>query len=279
MMKTIPNRLDQMKAEYDRPGLGRHLARIRADAGLRARSERAPDAIVTPPPFEGSREDFLLSPVKGSIVLFWGRPDSDVISQLEKAYASGDRRTLRKLSDDAAKQMERYPVASLEDGVEAVLASPMYFDLVYGSKELARSLVLPDGIEYGAIAFAYNGGEIDEKAFRLVQHTAGDNEVEYRTLLVRVAPDLSQLEREALAAVPADQRFVNIGEASVCPAATVALVTIVVALVTKAGMWDEMRTRLDEVTLSDSQIRTLGSLATARELVALRREVFEQYGF
>ena len=278
-MSTVPTRLAQIKAEYDRPGLAGHLARIRSDATRRATSERAPDAIVTAPPFKGSREDFLLSPVKGSIVLFWGQPDSDAIPQLERAYATGDNRTLKKLSDAATRQMARRPVASLQDGVDAVLNSPTYFDVVYGSKVLASSLVLPEGVEYGAIAFAYNGGEINDDAFRLVQHTAGKSDVEYRTLLVKVSPDLTEIEREALRAVPIEQSFVNIGEASMCPAATVALVAIVVALVTQAGVWEEMRTRLDQVTLSDAQVERLGSLATARELVALRREVFEEFGF
>jgi hypothetical protein len=278
-MQTIPNRLDKIRAEFDRPGLGSHLARLRADAVRRATSERAPDSIITAAPFEGSQQEYLLSPVKGSIVLFWGRRDSDVIPQLEDAYARGDRRTLKKLSDDAAQLMARRPVGTIEEGVDAVLTSPMYFDLLYGSKELARSLVLPEGNDYGALAFAYNGGAIDEGAFRLVEHATGESDVEYRTLLVRVPPDLTDLEREALEAVPQDQSFTNIGEATMCPAATVAIVLVVVALITKAGIWDDMTRRLDEVTLSDSQIDRLGPLATARELLALRREVFEEFGY
>ena len=275
---STTNRLAQMKAEYDRPGLGGHLARIRADTVRRATRVRTPDAIVTAPPFEGSRDDYLLSPVKGSIVLFWGAPESDVIPQLEQAYAEGDTHTLRRLSDAAVHQMERQPVGSLEEGVEAVLTSPMYFDLVYGTKVLASSLVLPRDNEYGAIAFSYNGGPIDEAEFKLVQHCVGEAEVEYRTLLLKVNPDLTAIEREALHAVPVDQSSINIGDATLCPFVTCALVAIVIALVTRAGIYDEMRSQLDAVTLSDSQLERLGPLASARELVALRREIFEEHG-
>jgi hypothetical protein len=274
-----PNRIEQIRAAYDEPGLGRSLAAINADAARRATSMRAPDSIITASSFEGSRKDFLLSPVKGSIMLFWGRSDSNVISRLERAYASGDDETLRELSAAATRQMEDHPVGTLEDGVEAVLSSAMYFDVLYGSKELAGKLTLPDGIEYGAIAFPYNGGVLEDKEFRLVQRHRDGETLEYRTLVVKVRPDLTEIEREALDAVPIDQSFINIGEASICPAATVALVAIVVALVTQAGIWEEMRSRLDEVSLSASQIERLGPLASARELVAVRREIFEEQGF
>jgi hypothetical protein len=277
MVASNSTRIDQIRAAYDEPGLGRHLSKLRTDATRRATSLRSPDSIISVPSFDGSAKDFLLSPVKGSVMMFWGQ--ADVISRLEEAYARGDDDTLREMSDVATRQMASRPVGTLDEGVEAVLSSPLYFDLQYGNKELAGKLALPEGIEYGAIAFAYNGGTLEDKEFRLVQHHRDGENLEYRTLLVKVAPDLTDIERKALRLVPTDQSFLNIGEASFCPAATIALVAIVVALVTHAGIEAEMRSRLDQISLSESQVERIGSLASARELVAVRREIFEEYGF
>lgn len=198
---------------------------------------------------------------------------------LEQAYAKADLNALKSLSRKAAKQIDNHPVSSLKEGFESVISSPMHFEVQYGSKSLASNLVLPRGNEYGAIAFAYNGGNINMDDFKFIQYHKHDSEqVDYRTLLIVVPPELSDIERRALDAIPIDQDFVNIGDATICPGATIALVAIVVALVTQAGRWEEMASRLDKVRLSEDQLNRLGPLASARELVAVRREIFEQYG-
>jgi hypothetical protein len=96
-------------------------------------------------------------------------------------------------------------------------------------------------------------------------------------LLVKVPPTLSEIELEAIRAVPADQIGINIGEASCCPAVT-ALVLVAVALATHAGIWQEIGDQMNKVRLSDSQIARLGPMASAQELVAVRREIFEAHG-
>ncbi len=175
--------------------------------------------------------------------------------------------------------MKRRPVASLDEGFEKLLDSPMYFDVLYGSKELAGKLTLPDGDAYGAIGFAYNGGAINDEDFSIVEHHQNSNERAFSTLVVKVSPDLSDIERLAVEAVPADQTGLNIGEATVCPIATGALVAIVIALVTCAGGCEKMGEELDQIRLTRAQLDSLGPLASARELLAVRRDVFEQYGF
>ncbi|MDW5610315.1 MULTISPECIES: hypothetical protein [Mycolicibacterium] len=274
-----PTRIDQIRHQFEQPGLAQHLWKLRADQSRRISRQSRPDTIITVPHFTGSRKDYLLSPVKGSIMLFWAPRGSKVIADLADAYAAGDDDTLRRLSAQAAREMKRHPVASLDEGFQILLDSPMYFDVMYGDKELAGKLTLPQGDAYGAIGFAYNGGAVNDGDFRFVQHQKNSVDADFSTLVVKVPPDLSEIEKLAVEAVPADMTGLNIGEATICPIATGALVAIVVALVTCAGGCEKMGEKLDQIRLSKAQLDTLGPLASARELLAVRREVFEQHGF
>ncbi|NEN04667.1 hypothetical protein G3T36_02175 [Diaminobutyricibacter tongyongensis] len=216
-------------------------------------------------------------PIEGSIMMFWARPGSDIISRLEKAYANGEQAPLHEVNDIIARQLADEPIPTLDAASDAVLASPMHFDVRYGTKVLSRTLTLPEGAEICLLVFPYNGGDLNEEDFALDQfHRAGET-VEFPTLLVKVPPKLSEVELEAIRAVPADQVGINIGEASCCPAVT-ALVLIAVALATHAGIWQEIGDQMNNVRLTESQIARLGPMASAQELVAVRREIFEAHG-
>ena len=57
------------------------------------------------------------------------------------------------------------------------------------------------------------------------------------------------------------------------------LVLIAVALATNAGIWQEIGEQMNQVHLSEDQVERLGPMASAQELVALRREIFASHGF
>ncbi|WP_026927432.1 hypothetical protein [Granulicoccus phenolivorans] len=272
------SRRAQVHAVFDEPGLGRHIAAIRTDQGRRVATSRVPDRVVTVTEFPRKRRSVnTLTPIEGSIMLFWARPGSDILGRLEEAYERGDQKTLQEVDEIIAGQLVDEPIPTMEAASAAVLSSPMHFDVRYGSKVLSRTLTLPEGAEICFVVFPYNGGNLDDSAFAIDQfHRVGET-VEYPTLLVKVPPRLSAVEIEAINAVPADQVGINIGEASCCPAVT-ALVLIAVALATHAGIWQEMGDQMNRVTLTKEQIAQLGPMATARELVALRREIFEAHG-
>ena len=278
MERDTRSRLSQIHAVFDEPGLGRHIAAIRADAGRRVATSRAPDTIVTAAKFKRRRgSENALMPIEGSIMMFWARPGSDIVLRLEKAYTEGEQATLHEVNEIIAQQLANEPIPTLDAASDAVLASPMHFDVRYGSKVLSRTLTLPEGAEVCLVVFPYNGGDLNEQDFALDQYHRPGETVEYPTLLVKVPPKLSEVELEAIRAVPADQVGVNIGEASCCPAVT-ALVLIAVALATHAGIWQEMGDQMNKVRLTKSQIARLGPMASAQELVALRREIFEAQG-
>lgn len=278
MQQDKNSRLSEVHAVFDKPGLGRHIAAIRADAGRRVSTSRTPDRIVTAAKFKPKkRADNALMPIEGSIMMFWVRPGSDLIPRLEHAYANGEQATLHEVNEIIARQLADKPIPTLDAASDAVLASPMHFDVRYGSKVLSRTLTLPEGAEVCVLVFPYNGGELNEKDFALDQYHRAGETVEYPTLLVKVPPKLSEVELEAIRAVPADQFGINIGEASCCPAVT-ALVLIAVALATHAGIWQEIGDQMNKVHLTESQIKRLGPMASAQELVALRREILEAHG-
>jgi hypothetical protein len=278
MERGTNSRLSQVHAVFDEPGLGRHIAAIRTDAGRRVMTSRAPDSIVTATDFRRIRgASDALTPIEGSIMLFWARPGSEIVPRLERAYAEGDRETLSEVNEIIASQLADEPIPTLDDASDAVLTSPMHFDVRYGSKVLSRTLTLPDGAEVCLVVLPYNGGELNEKDFALDQYHRAGESVQYPTLLVKVPPKLSEVELEAIRAVPADQIGINIGETSCCPAVT-ALVLVAVALATHAGIWQEIGDQMNKVRLTESQIARLGPMASAQELVAVRREIFETHG-
>lgn len=279
MQRDAHSRLTQIHAVFDEPGLGRHIAAIRADEGRRVATSRAPDSVVSAAEFKRVRgSGNALTPIEGSIMMFWGPPDSAIIPRLKDAYASGDLSTLHEVDEIIARQMADEPIPTLDAAADAVLASPMHFDVRYGSKVLSRTLSLPEGAEVCLVVFPYNGGDLNEEDFALDQYHRAGETVEYPTLLVKVPPKLSEVELEAIRAVPADQIGINIGEASCCPAVT-ALVLIAVALATHAGIWQEIGDQMNKVRLTESEIARLGPMASAQELVAVRREIFESHGF
>jgi hypothetical protein len=240
---------------------------------------RRPDRIVKVSEFKrGRRSGNPLVPIEGSILMFWARPGSDIIPRLEEAYQKSDEGALGEVHEIIARQLADEPIPTLDAAADAVLSSPMHFDVRYGTKVLARTLTLPEGADICMVAFPYNGGDVDERHFAIDQYHQAGEAVEYPTLVVMSPAVLSEVERRALEAVPADQIGINIGEASCCPAVT-ALVLIAVALATNAGIWQEIGEQMNEVHLSEDQVERLGPMASAQELVALRREIFASHGF
>ncbi|MEA3012467.1 MAG: hypothetical protein QOD42_1012 [Sphingomonadales bacterium] len=274
------SKLDTIRRGQDEPGLARHLAAVRADETRRTVRMARPGAVVTSAPsLAKSTTQYWLKPIRGSVMLFWGRQGSELIPALERAYSTGDEAALKKLGKAFADEFERRPVVPIEESFKALFASPMYFDLQYGSKQLISRLALPSGIDFGAVGFAYNGGSLEDEDFTLREYRRPFERLSYETLIVKVPPELSAIEREALELASADASELNIGHAAMCGFGCIAIAAVVIALITCAGGCEILQEKLDEVSLTEDQILQLGPLASAQELLAVRREIFEQHGF
>lgn len=274
----MSTKISQVKAQYNTPEFASHLFAMRTDQHRRLVRRRRPDAVITAKSLSATKNEYALKPIKGSVMLFWSQPGHNLIPALEKAYVNGDEDTLQKLSSEVANEIERRPILPLAEAFTKVFASAMYFDLFYGQAQLVSTLTLPDGIPYGAVGFAYNGGALADDEFVIAEYFT-DEKAAYDTLIVKVPPDLSDLERQALEAVPDNMTDLNIGHATMCPLACAGIVAIAIALVTCAGSpHRQLEDLLSRVALTQEQLDRIGPLASARQLLAVRREIFEQYG-
>ena len=271
--------LREIRAVFDEPGLGRQISAIQADAGRRVVRSRRPDRIVKSVRVQARAAIWESAvPIEGSILMFWARPGSDIIPRLEEACQKGDEGALGEVHEIIAGSLADEPIPTLDAAADAVLSSPMHSDVRYGTKVLARTLTLPEGLMSAWSRSPTTVVTSMSGTSRSIQYHQAGEAVEYPTLVVMSPAVLSEVERRALEAVPADQIGINIGEASCCPAVT-ALVLIAVALATNAGIWQEIGEQMNEVHLSEDQVERLGPMASAQELVALRREIFASHGF
>ncbi|WP_406346702.1 hypothetical protein [Streptomyces sp. NBC_00648] len=268
---------EQILREFAKEGLAQQVQRLRADEHRRIVQTRAP-VVVTPHPALQDSTDYLLKPIKGTVLLFWARPGTTLIGVLEKAYSTGDEMVLRQLSADFQEQLDTRPVQPIDVAFEKLLSAPVYFDVMYGSRTVASSLALVDEIDYGAVVFAYNGGELRDADFQIIERYRDFERASYDTLIVKTAPDLSAVEQQAVDAVPEHLLEMNVAHTIMCPLACVAIAAVVIALVTCAGGCKMLRERLDEVELTEEQIKRLGSLASARDLLSMRREILDEFG-
>ncbi|WP_055714049.1 hypothetical protein [Streptomyces torulosus] len=269
---------EQILREFAKEGLSEHVQRLRADEHRRLVQTRVP-VVVTPHPALQDSTDYVLKPIKGTALLFWARPGTPLIGMLEKAYATGDERVLRQLSEEFQEQLDTRPVQPIDVAFEKLLSAPVYFDVMYGSKTLVASLALVDGIDYGVVTFAYNGGKLHDADFKIVERYRDFDRASYDTLIVKTAPDLSAVEQQAIDAVPEHQLELNVAHTAMCPIACAGIAAIVIALITCAGgCSQQLGERLDEVELTEEQIKQLGSLASARDLLSMRREILEEFG-
>lgn len=269
---------DEIKAIYNAPVDWAQLFAVRTDQDRRLIRQTRPTAVVESPPLDPGGREYILKPIKGTVILIWARPGSGLIPKLAAAYADGDEAALESLSAGFADQLDNQTIRSVEEGLERLFECTSYFDVVYGSTELIGCLGLPRGIDFGAVGFPYNGGSLDDTSFKVVEHYLGEPE-SYETLIVKVPPRLTELELQAVQAVPAELSEINIGHATVCPLACGGIIAIGIALYTCAGVHHEqLLDGFDAVVLPADQLERLGPLASARQLLAVRRNILQTYG-
>ena len=277
-MKNFSN-LDSLRKnifdQFQKEDYHIHIRRLNAARHKLMPNKSIPKIIESSVP--DTKEYYSLKPVKGSIIMFMAKKGNSILNKLERAYDTGDLKTLQKLSTIVDKEVASRKVITVEKAVDQLIESPAIYDLNYGEKALAANVALINGLDYGSMAFAWNGGELDEKAFNIVELTQPHSSGDVEFLLVKTKPVLSKIEIETLKAVPKTQLGINIGTAAASPAACLVLVAIIV-LVTNAGQCGNFHDALSKVSLPASTLERLGKTTSAAELLSLRREVFESYG-
>lgn len=205
----------------------------------------------------------------GTVTLFVARQGSDVIGRIRDAVTSGGDEDAH-IAAELAEQFRRRSMVPIEEAVATLLVQPVFASVRYGERTMAQSLFAPDDVQACVVPMPYNGGYVADDSFKLVEHYLPGTHERLAALAVRHTPPLTPAERAALKAVPPDQREWSIGQPMACYAITAITVTIVLAGATYAcpGI-----TEPEE--LPDETIKALGPEATARKLLAIRRQVLE----
>lgn len=208
---------------------------------------------------------------EGTVTIFFARRGSEFLEQARSAFRAGKGKALQQLTEQVWKDLDARQPFTVEEAAEAVEASAVSAELRYGGKQLANGLVLPKGVEWGAVPLAYNGGELDHEAFRLVEHHRPHSDERLEAFVVVRPPELSELELRAVRSVPASMLEMNI-TTMLSPGFCVALVLVITAI-TNMGKACGPGRKFPHLT--DEQVRELGPEASARELLSLRREAFQ----
>src|SRR5947209_4413079 len=198
------------------------LRLLESDKQFRRLPRKSTPKVVLHNPAE-SLEAELTPP--GSITIFMAPADSPFLEDVTTAFSTADRGRQEALQKIVTESAASRSTISLIESMKELTADRTYADLNYGSKALARNLGLPNRIPFGTLTLPYNGGDLDDRKFELVEYTREGIKERLGAVIIRRPPVLTAAEREALDKVPADLLEINIGSSPLMPM-TLALVTI-----------------------------------------------------
>ena len=219
----------------------------------------------------------------GTMTLVLSRTGSGVLSEFRAAIKEGGA----KLENFRKKLSEQYRAthgSHRESIAKTMTQSPVLADIRYGGNTLNSGLFVPQHIDCAVAVFPYNGGRLGAEGFELVQYPKDGSTESLEGVVVETSATLSAAEQAALKLVPASQLGRNVGASLDCDttwwavglvgaglatAATVGALAAAGVIGTAAVILFQMGR---ETQLSETQIEKLGPAASARALLALRRE-------
>ena len=264
---------DQISKALNEEGLSDHLKRLNVDQHQRMVRKVKPTVLRLPAdglPIE-------IAPVPGSIMLFYAKKGDELLQELENAYTTNDVKSLNRIGKILQQTASERKVGTVKQAVNELIKSPIYFDFRYGGKTLAPNLGLVGGAEIAGISFAYNGGQVFEEDFSLIEYYNQGKREEYDVLVLVRPPKLTEIEAQVLEAVPPSLTELNIGTVAACPGTTVVLVLVITVITVAGQACSSFRDRLAEVVLPVEYVERYGKLASARELLNLRRSIFAEF--
>ena len=217
---------------------------------------------------------------EGSVTVFFAKKGSAFLKEVEGTFGTKDknlqRLAVRELSRSIWQDLGKRKGYTVEESLKIISEEPVVAEARYGSKQLADNLVLPSGVDFGIVVLPYNGGILHDEDFQFVEYFEHDVHVpgsglEFEAIIVKRRPNLSKLEEDVLSLVPDDLLEMNIANA-VSPGYCVAIVLVITVLTALGEAC--MTTGQDVRELPPEEIQALGPLASARELLNLRRQSF-----
>lgn len=219
----------------------------------------------------------------GTMTLLVARAGSRVLAELRAAIKEGEA-GLEKFRKRLAEQYRNAHGAPREAVVKTMVNAPVLADVRYGGNTVSSGIFVPQNIDCAVAVFPYNGGPLSAEGFELVEYPKEGSTERLEGIVVETSPKLSAAEQAALQLVPASQLGRNVGASLDCDttwwavglvgaglatAATVGALAAAGVIGTAAVILFQMGR---EAHLSETQIEKLGPAASARKLLALRRE-------
>jgi hypothetical protein len=240
------------------------LDNIQAIKHSRLPSKSTPKVLT----YKGKKDIPLLR--EGSITGFYAKKGSKTLKEIEHAFAKNDAKLIDAVTKKIWKDLNNREPFKLRASLRIIESESVMGELRYGSKQLADNLVIPKGIDFGAVVFPYNGGELLDKEFEFVEFNKYEHLNDHLELiLIKREPVLSKDELDALAAVPENMLEMNVSSL-VCPGFCVAIV-LVITVITALG---QACMKGNRIVIHTDDIKRLGPMASASELLNLRRQSF-----
>jgi hypothetical protein len=218
-------------------------------------------------------DQHLLLAKPGTVTLYLAKRGAEVLSEVRRLAFSGG--SDRLLAARLMSQFDKRTVVPMERAAELLTEQPVFASVRYHGRTLAQSLFVPDDLDVCIVPMAYNGGTLSLDEFTLVEHVMPGADTELEAVALRHSPPLSPAERAALAAVPDDQCEWNVTSPMMCYALTG--VTIVATVIAATSFCYQItKPAEDEPAISDEEIAAIGPSATARKLLAIRRQILEK---
>ena len=215
------------------------------------------------------------SGLSGTMVVVIARAGSGVLPELRAALKEGGAR-LTKFHNRLLKQYRSAQNSQREDAVKAMVQAPVLADVRYGGNTLNSGIHVPQNIDCALAIFPYNGGQLAAEGFELVEYPKEGAKDRLEGIVLETAPQLNAAELAALRLVPASQLGRNVGVSLDCNTTWIAVVVTAVTLLGIGGLAAVAAAAKmefgEEMHLTEAQIKRLGPAASARELLALRRE-------
>lgn len=147
----------------------------------------------------------------GTVLGFFGSEENETLAELAKAAAKEDLKTVDRL----VSQIEKDALESMDPAKEAkpegMAAIPVFGELRYRTKTISRGVFLDSASGIEVRVFPYNGGQLHDSDFQLVQYKRQASDKLLGGVLLICPPELTDLERVILDSVPREQTEANIG--------------------------------------------------------------------
>lgn len=221
--------------------------------------------------------------VPGTMSVIVSRAGSGVLTELRAAIKEGGSKLAafhQRLTDQYAQGRR----ASPEEVAKLLIHAPVLADVRYGGHTLNAGITVPKNLDCYVAVFPYNGGPLAREGFELVEYPKDGATERLEALVIEAAPELSPAEAAALKLVPVSQLGRNVGASLDCDTTWLAVGALAVGATTAAALAVGNAMTIiaiaaitamqlgQAVHLSEDQIKTLGPAASARQLLAMRRQ-------